>query len=365
MFIEGYYPFGMQLPGRKYTQTNSGYRYGFNGKENDKDISEGGQDYGMRISDNRLGRFLSVDPLQKKYPELTPYQFAGNSPIKFIDLDGLEPAEPGMKQGQSSVAAKNGTENFFNWSWNVDKKSKKGTWVQGSSTMYQNGDVANTSSHDDDTKTYHPEVEVRPVSVNRLSSLSPMPLPKVDDNNLGIRYGDLATAFTAGTKLENDASQAEAQQLLNNFVKGANKILSFDPTSNMARILGQDQAFAKLAQSFEQQALTYYNSKGTLEGFEGNKVLRSLGMPYIKGTWYMHTVLGGTQQWNAQITQISANQVKVRYMVWDHFGAGTDDAQSKLPALSSLYWLQHNSPRYYPSTSRNYAPFNWNIRVNR
>jgi hypothetical protein len=38
---------------------------------------------------------LSVDPLTAKYPELTPYQFAGNMPIKFIDLDGLEPANPG------------------------------------------------------------------------------------------------------------------------------------------------------------------------------------------------------------------------------------------------------------------------------
>ena len=48
------------------------------------------QDYGMRIYDPRLGRFLSVDPLTKGYPELTPYQFAENSPLLNIDLDGLE-----------------------------------------------------------------------------------------------------------------------------------------------------------------------------------------------------------------------------------------------------------------------------------
>jgi hypothetical protein len=35
-------------------------------------------------------KFLSVDPLSKKYPELTPYQFASNTPIQAIDLDGLE-----------------------------------------------------------------------------------------------------------------------------------------------------------------------------------------------------------------------------------------------------------------------------------
>ncbi|MCX6188210.1 MAG: DUF2974 domain-containing protein [Bacteroidetes bacterium] len=35
-------------------------------------------------------RFLSVDPLSKDYPMLTPYQFASNTPIQAIDLDGLE-----------------------------------------------------------------------------------------------------------------------------------------------------------------------------------------------------------------------------------------------------------------------------------
>ena len=47
-------------------------------------------DYGFRIYNPGLGRFLSVDPLTKSYPMLTPYQFASNQPIWGIDLDGLE-----------------------------------------------------------------------------------------------------------------------------------------------------------------------------------------------------------------------------------------------------------------------------------
>ncbi len=88
---QDYYPFGMLMPGRGYSATGA-YRYGFNGKENDNEVKgEGGQqDYGMRIYDPRLGRFLSVDPIGKEFPELTPYQFASNSPIEGIDLDGLE-----------------------------------------------------------------------------------------------------------------------------------------------------------------------------------------------------------------------------------------------------------------------------------
>ena len=47
-------------------------------------------DYGFRIYNPRLAKFLSVDPLTRSYPMLTPYQFASNTPIAAIDLDGLE-----------------------------------------------------------------------------------------------------------------------------------------------------------------------------------------------------------------------------------------------------------------------------------
>jgi len=75
-------------------EANSGYRFAFNGKENDNETQT--QDYGMRIYDYRLGRFLSVDPLTKEFSMLTPYQFASNTPIQAIDLDGLEAVSVSM-----------------------------------------------------------------------------------------------------------------------------------------------------------------------------------------------------------------------------------------------------------------------------
>ncbi|WP_317044846.1 RHS repeat-associated core domain-containing protein, partial [Flavobacterium columnare] len=85
-----YYPFGSLVPNR-HSSSNQ-YRYGFNGKENDDELMGEGnwQEYGMRMYNPRIGRFPNVDPLTKKYPELTPYQFASNSPIAMVDLDGLE-----------------------------------------------------------------------------------------------------------------------------------------------------------------------------------------------------------------------------------------------------------------------------------
>jgi RHS repeat-associated protein len=102
-----YYPFGMLMPGRQYIPSpGSGlYRYGFNGKENDNEVKgEGNQvEYGERYYDPRIGRFYSVDPLQKKYPGLTSYQFASNTPISAIDLDGKEAYIPWNGKGLSGT----------------------------------------------------------------------------------------------------------------------------------------------------------------------------------------------------------------------------------------------------------------------
>ena len=87
-----YYAYGSPMKGRTYTAQTGSYRFGYNGKENDNEVKGEGNslDFGARIYDSRLGRWLSVDPITEDYPELTPYQFASNTPIQAIDLDGLE-----------------------------------------------------------------------------------------------------------------------------------------------------------------------------------------------------------------------------------------------------------------------------------
>lgn len=79
----------MQIPGRQYS-AGSGYRYGFNRKEEDDEVKGEGNslDFGARIYDPRIGRWVSVDPLQSKYPSLSPYNYVANSPINAIDPDG-------------------------------------------------------------------------------------------------------------------------------------------------------------------------------------------------------------------------------------------------------------------------------------
>ncbi|MFN0187704.1 MAG: RHS repeat-associated core domain-containing protein [Bacteroidia bacterium] len=68
----------------------TGYRFGFNGKENDNEVKGRGNslDFGGRIYDSRLGKWLSLDPLHSKYASYSPYNFVLNMPIIAIDPSG-------------------------------------------------------------------------------------------------------------------------------------------------------------------------------------------------------------------------------------------------------------------------------------
>lgn len=92
------------MPGRKF-EASSDYRYGFNGKEKDKDMNSlTVYDYGFRIYNPAIGKFLSVDPLSESFPWNSPYSYAEGDPINFIDLDGLDKASPELLEKARTYA---------------------------------------------------------------------------------------------------------------------------------------------------------------------------------------------------------------------------------------------------------------------
>ncbi len=80
--LSDYYPYGMAMGGRIYSADE--YRYGFNGKEIDKDGDF--IDFGARLYNDKIGRFLSLDPFVSK--TMLSYGFAGNKPLMCVDFDG-------------------------------------------------------------------------------------------------------------------------------------------------------------------------------------------------------------------------------------------------------------------------------------
>ncbi|MCS3795067.1 Ig-like domain-containing protein [Niastella sp. OAS944] len=86
MSANDYYPFGMLMPGRKYTSSN--YRYGFNGQEKSDEIGGPGNHNTAPFweYDTRTGRRWNLDPR----PNISISAYAGlaNNPIWFNDLLG-------------------------------------------------------------------------------------------------------------------------------------------------------------------------------------------------------------------------------------------------------------------------------------
>ena len=75
-----------------FEQTSTGClqnQYEFNGKELDQET--GLYYYGVRYYDLKGRLWLSVDPLTDEYRYLSPYCYAVNNPISFIDPDGRNP----------------------------------------------------------------------------------------------------------------------------------------------------------------------------------------------------------------------------------------------------------------------------------
>ena len=72
------------------TVPNSGYKYKFSGKEWQDELNLNLYDYGARNYDPALGRWMNVDPLAEKYPNMSPYIYCANNPVLYVDPDGRE-----------------------------------------------------------------------------------------------------------------------------------------------------------------------------------------------------------------------------------------------------------------------------------
>jgi RHS repeat-associated protein len=93
--VKDYYPFGMRINygvdhpnsmvnGRKHN-------YGFGGKEEQDELGLGWIDITARNYDPALGRWMNLDPLAEDMRRHSPYNYAFDNPIYFIDPDGMAP----------------------------------------------------------------------------------------------------------------------------------------------------------------------------------------------------------------------------------------------------------------------------------
>jgi RHS repeat-associated protein len=271
--------YGVELSGWGYVNIDS-YRYGFNGKELDQDGMGGGgstYDYGFRIYNPALGKFLSVDPLIQSYPWYTPYQFAGNTPIGAIDLDGLEPllvgksnvfflrmapvlpalapppvvvpvnaptaAPPFSNSSNSSFNSGQEKVNYYIMYWNLPKYS----WVRRASngTIIQTGSDFDNDGFPELVSNNEAYYDLGYDVIDANTWTAPLPFAsKGDPENMGDQ--ELRDAFEDAKEsiVDNNYFERLSQEYQNRFYTkwlyskpGASKELAYDDCVALAKII--------------------------------------------------------------------------------------------------------------------------------
>ena len=85
-----YYPFGLKHNSYNVDNFQPGYKYKYNNKEFQDELGLNTYDYGARFYDPATGRWYSVDAMAEKYSELSPYNYALNNPVIYVDPNGNE-----------------------------------------------------------------------------------------------------------------------------------------------------------------------------------------------------------------------------------------------------------------------------------
>lgn len=98
-----YYPFGMPY-GHYISGLENDWK--FNGKEHITDIGLSWLDYGARMYMSDIGIWNGVDPLAEIMANHSPYSYAFNNPIRFIDLLGMSPSATNEEIDPAKAAKK-------------------------------------------------------------------------------------------------------------------------------------------------------------------------------------------------------------------------------------------------------------------
>ncbi|PZU05007.1 MAG: hypothetical protein DI622_19525, partial [Chryseobacterium sp.] len=126
--VTNYYPFGLMHNSENHS-FDQAYQYKYNGKE----LQETGMyDYGARFYMPDLVRWGVVDPLAEKYTSLTPYNYALNNPIRYVDPDGKDGGVTGKGTKDDPFII---TANYYHYGLNKEQKQGLAASIAG----YNNG----------------------------------------------------------------------------------------------------------------------------------------------------------------------------------------------------------------------------------
>jgi RHS repeat-associated protein len=111
--VNNYYSFGLNMEGNWQGGAQGDNKYQYNEKELNTDFGLNWNDYGARMYDAAMGRWLGVDHLAEKYNIISPYSYVANNPIRAVDPDGADIIVINGRDGKQADLFKAHLNSFF------------------------------------------------------------------------------------------------------------------------------------------------------------------------------------------------------------------------------------------------------------
>jgi RHS repeat-associated protein len=119
-----FYPFGLKQEGYNTVKIGFENKYKYNGKELQDELQLNVYDYGARNYDPSLGRWMNIDPLAEQMRRHSPYNYAFNNPVYFLDPDGMAPDNEydiDLKTGAATYVSDKGGDTTDTYNYKDDK----------------------------------------------------------------------------------------------------------------------------------------------------------------------------------------------------------------------------------------------------
>ncbi|MDR1198836.1 MAG: DUF6443 domain-containing protein [Prevotellaceae bacterium] len=185
--VVNYYPFGKVWNLDYYPAAQT--RYLFSGKEKQITGDINYMDYGNRMYDDFLGRWLVPDLLAEKYYSISPYVYCMNNPLRFIDPNGMDVWEINQ-QGQVKWIEESKTHVLYA----LDNKGKR---TENSITVNDRGILDQLTTNRNSQFNY---AEVGKEGVNDVFNVFKFAADNTSVEWVVHKYENDGTKYTIGTQ---------------------------------------------------------------------------------------------------------------------------------------------------------------------